>query len=109
MIKIKPQYILLYFIGIFLLIFGNRDFIEKIQANEDEKIKQKKSAELAENERNRKFETQKLSYDSIAKRLVNKNISFQTVIVQANFNAQKSANKVTKIETNDDENASDSL
>ncbi|WP_312076803.1 hypothetical protein [Chryseobacterium sp.] len=50
-----------------------------------------------------------MTYDSIAKRLVNKNISFQTVVVQANFNAKKSANKVTKIETNDDENASDSL
>lgn len=109
MIKTKPEYILLYLIGFFLLIFGNRQFWQKIQEEEKTKIKQKKIAEQAEIEFKKPFEVQELTYDSIHKKWENNHINFQRVVVPLNFNARTTASRTTKTETNDDENASDSL
>ena len=112
MIKIKPHYIFLYAIGAFLLLFGQRDFWEGILEEQKQKEIAKKQSEEAKIASEKKFEVQNLSYDSITKTWKNAGHYFQTIHVgNVNFKAIKASQKSSKtvIETNDDENASDSL
>lgn len=109
MIKIKAKHILLYAIGITLLIFGQRNFWEDIKKEERQKEAAKKAMKEAEIASSKEFEVQTLVYDSIHKTWQNKDIYFQTLHVgNINFKALKRFNKTT-VETNDDENASDSF
>ncbi len=109
MIKIKPQYILLYSVGIVLLVFGNRQFWEKFQEEEKKKLLEEKMVQEAKIESFKPFETQNLLFDEKNKVWKNNHISFHTIHVgKVNFPALKLEGSVKK-ETNDDENASDSL
>ena len=112
MIKVKPAYILLYFIGAALLIFGNRQFWEKLQEENKKKKEEEKQSEIAKVVSNEPFEVQDLTYDSIHKVWKNNHISFHSIYltnVQFKRPATKANNKTMETETNDDEYASDSL
>lgn len=102
--KFKPVFLYLLAIGFFL--FGNREFWDKyLQSKEDEKEK----VLLAEVNKGveKRFETQKLQYDPVSKKWINPNFYFQVInIGKINFKAIKK-NKTT-VETDTDENASDS-
>lgn len=109
MIKIKAKYIVLYATGIILLIFGQRNFWEKIQQAQKESEAAKKRSEEAFIASNKKFEIQELTYDSTKNLWKNKYPYFQILQVgNVNFKALTKSEK-TSIETNDDENASESL
>lgn len=109
MMRIKGKHILLYVIGITLLIFGQRSFWEDFKEESKGKESAKKMADEAQLVSDKKFEVQTLEYDSIQKSWKNKATYFQTLHVgNVNFKALKRFNKTT-VETNDDENASDSF
>lgn len=111
MIKIKAHYILLYTIGALLLLFGQRDFWEGLLEEQKQKEFAKKQSEEAKVASEKKFEVQNLVYDSVGKTWKNEGLYFQTIHVgNVNFKALTSAQKKSKtvVETNDDENASDS-
>lgn len=109
MIKIKSKYILLYLIGTSLLVFGNRQFWEKFQEEEKKKLEEEKLAKQAKVESYRKFETQNLIFDKKNKVWKNNHISFNTISVgKVSFPPIPKEGSVKK-ETNDDENASESL
>lgn len=111
MIKKNPQHFLLYLMGIILLIFGNRQFWEKIRAEEEKKEQDSKRLEMAAVESLKKFEVQKLAFDQVKKKWNNKHVSFQIIHLDGisfeRANSPKAG--IIKVETNDDENASDSL
>lgn len=109
MIKIKIKHILLYAIGILLLIFGQRHFWEDILQTVKQKESAKKMAEEARVASEKAFEVQQLTYDSSLHIWKNMNPYFQTLhIGKINFKALPQGKKST-VETNDDENASDSI
>lgn len=109
MIKVKAKYIVLYTIGITLLIFGQRDFWEKIQEASKQKEISRKQTEEAQMASNKKFEIQELTYDSVRNKWINQHVYFQTQNMgNVNFKLLKRSANI-KIETNDDENASDSF
>lgn len=109
MIKIKAKHIILYAIGSLLLIFGQRSFWEGVKKEEKQRGATAKAMKEAEIAVNKKFEVQTLIYDSIQDNWYNKDIYFQTLHVgNVNFKALKRFNK-TVVETNDDEDASDSF
>ncbi|MCC9167732.1 hypothetical protein [Pontibacter harenae] len=109
MIILKAKYIVLYAIGIILLIFGQRNFWEELQEASEQNEAKKKMLEEAFIASNRKFEVQELVYDSTKNLWKNKYPYFQTIQVgNVNFKALKRSKKTT-IETNDDENASESF
>lgn len=105
---INLKHLLLYVIAIILFIFGNSSFLEKIKKEKEENKKSLKiKAEVAEIS-SRKFEVQPLTFDSIDNRWKNESIYFQTVhLGKVDFKSTPTVNK-TIIETNDDENASES-
>lgn len=103
----KPKHIFLYLLGIGLLLFGNRDLWDKLKIAR-EKEKQQKALAEANKDVEKRFETQRLQYDSVAKTWKNPNYYFQTVhLGNVNFKALKQKGRST-VESNDDENASDS-
>lgn len=108
MTNINFKHLLLYLITIVFFIFGNSSFLEKIKKEKDENKKaQKLKAEMAEIS-SRKFEVQPLFFDSIDNRWKNKSVYFQTIhLGKIELKSPKTINK-TIIETNDDENASES-
>ncbi|SFJ18557.1 hypothetical protein [Myroides guanonis] len=109
MVRIKTKHIFLYVIGITLLIFGQRSFWEDFKVASKQKETAKKIADEALLASEKGFEVQTLEYDSIQKSWKNKATYFQTLHVgNVNFKALKRFNK-TFVETNDDENASDSF
>lgn len=102
----KPKPIFLYLIGIGLLLFGNRDFWDELQESWKEEKKLKETLEVNKNVENG-FETQKLEYDSVSKKWSNPNYYFQVINAgNPNFKALKKGK--TTIETDTDEDASDS-
>lgn len=109
MVRIKTKHIFLYVIGITLLIFGQRSFWEDFKVASKQKEAAKKMANEALLASEKGFEVQTLEYDSIQKSWKNKATYFQILHVgNVNFKALKRFNK-TFVETNDDENASDSF
>ncbi len=110
MIKTKGTHILLYFIGIILLIFGQRSFWEELQLAQKQKELNKKKSQEALLAANKKFEVQELTFDSSERRLKNNDIYFQTVhLGTVNFKALKKPVSSSQVETNDEEYASDSF
>lgn len=119
MVKINAKHILLYVIGVALFLFGYPSFWTKIkESNEKEKLAQKLRDE-AMAESTKGFDTQTLTFDSIANKWENKSVYFQTIYLgKIDFKSLQSASKQTSIassiskkvtvETNDDENASES-
>ncbi|MFD2940243.1 hypothetical protein [Flavobacterium notoginsengisoli] len=106
MIKIKTKYIALYILGILLLIFGQRNFWESLLKEAEDKKEALKLRKEAQEAFSQKFEIQKLQYDSVKRIWKNNSLYFQTIHTGSiNFKALK--NK-TVVETNDDENASES-
>jgi hypothetical protein len=102
----KLKSILLFLLAIALFLFGNREFWEKyIKSKEDEK--EAKLLLAANTDVEKRFEIQKLKYDSVSRKWSNPNFYFQVINVgKINFKALKK-NKTT-IETDTDENASES-
>lgn len=108
MIKIKTKYIALYVLGILLLIFGQRSFWESLLKEAEDKKEALKLRKEAEDASSKKFEVQKLEYDSVKGKWKNNTLYFQTIHTGSiNFKALKNKTK-TVVETNDDENASES-
>lgn len=109
MIKVKTKHIVLYAVGIILLIFGQRSFWDGIQETTKQKEAGRKMAEESRKASSKAFEVQELVYDPAHNAWKNNNPYFQTLHVgSVNFKALKKGGN-TSIETNDDENASDSF
>lgn len=104
--KFKPLF--LYIIGVVLLVFGNRELWDELQEARELKEKQQALAEANNKVKKEIFETQKLQYDSINKKWNNPEYYFQVINAGSpNFKALKKKGN-TKVETNTDEDASDS-
>ncbi len=104
----KPKHLFLYLLGIALLLFGNRDLWDELQESWEKEKKQKALVE-ANKDVEKRFETQRLQYDSISKTWKNPTYYFQIVnLGNLNFKALKKKGRTT-VEIDDDENASDSL
>lgn len=99
--------IILYIVGIFLLIFGNRDLWDELQEQREEEKKARRAQAEAGEHLKKEFEIQALEYDSINKKWTNPHVYFQLVNASyINFHAA-GKEKSTTIETDDDEDASD--
>lgn len=110
MIKKKPQFFVLYFVGIVLLLFGQRSFWEKYKESQKQVKQAKEQQREIEITSNKPFQTQQVTYDSIKGKWKNEHLYFQTIHVgNINFKALKNKGTKTTIEHNDDENASDSF
>ncbi|GLB50427.1 hypothetical protein [Neptunitalea lumnitzerae] len=102
----KLKYILLYIIGLGLLVFGNRNFWDELQeSRKKEKLEDEKKH--VNDGIAKRFETQRLEYDAATGKWKNPNYYFK-VINLGNFNFKTLNKGKTTVETNDDENASDS-
>lgn len=109
MIKVNTRHIILYLTGIVLLIFGYPGFWDKITEANQKKNQAIRIRHEAKEASSKPFEVQQLELDTVSNTWKNKHLYFQTVHVgQINFKAVRIAKKST-IETNDDENASDSF
>ncbi len=103
--KIKAFF--LYGIGIALLIFGNRELWDKLKAEKEEKQQRQALADANEKVKLESFEVQKLEYDSVSGQWKNPDYYFQVINAgNPNFKALKKGS--VKVESNTDENASDS-
>jgi hypothetical protein len=109
MIKIAPRHILLYLTGSVLILFGNREYWEKLKNEERRNVRKKRIEELSSIESSKAFEIQKITFDSVKKEWINKHISFQTIVIPSDFKATNKVEKITSIETDREENASDSF
>lgn len=110
MINRKTQSFVLYFVGVVLLLFGQRSFWEKYKDAQRQIAQEKIQQSEVEKVSNKPFETQKVEYDSITNTWKNEHRYFQTVHVgNVNFKALNKKGIKTTIEDNDDENASDSF
>lgn len=110
MINRKPQSFVLYFVGIVLLLFGQRSFWEKYKEGQKQVELQKKQQEEAALASSKPFEIQEIAYDSIKQKWKNDHVYFQTIHVgNVNFKALKINKIKTNIESHDEENASDSF
>ncbi|MFZ4861714.1 hypothetical protein ACL9RF_05965 [Sphingobacterium sp. Mn56C] len=108
MVKIKGQSLVLYTIGLLLLLFGQRNFWEKLQENFTEKEAEKKQLAAAKAAREQKFEVQELQYNTKTETWENPNLYFQRITVgKVNYKPLQAAIKTT-VEYNDEENASES-
>ncbi len=102
----KKKSIALYLIGIFLLLIGNRKVWDELCALKKEKERLRKQAKVNDGIEKR-FEIQKLEYDSINKRLNNPALYFQ-LIALGKPDFKSSSKAITRIEKDDDEYATDS-
>lgn len=103
----KLRSIILYIVGIFLLIFGNRDLWDELQEQKEEEKKARKTLAETGKHLKKEFEIQTLEYDSVNKKWTNPHVYFQLVNAgYINFNTADKE-KSTTIETDDDEDASD--
>ncbi|UII25955.1 hypothetical protein LVD15_22040 [Fulvivirga maritima] len=103
----KAKHIFFYLLGIGLLIFGNRDLWDELQEARELEKKQKALAE-ANKDVGENFETQKLQYDSANHTWKNDAYYFQIVnLGNVNYKALRKKGR-THVETDDDENVSDS-
>lgn len=110
MIKVNARHIALYLIGIVLLVFGYPNFLDKITEAGRMKEEANRIRKEAEEASSKPFEVQELVYDPNSDTWKNENYYFQTIHVgQVNFKALLTVKKRNAIETNDDENASDSF
>ncbi|KZE73362.1 hypothetical protein AV926_18435 [Myroides marinus] len=109
MVRIRTKQIILYLIGVLLLVFGYPDFWNKVIDYHRLKEEIKRSTQEAEEAISQPFEVQELVYDSNSKRWKNKQHYFQVIhLGKVNFKSKQKVN-INTIETNDDENASDSF
>lgn len=109
MIKVNARHIIFYIIGIVLLFFGYPGFWDEIKENNRKKEEAKKMQQEVDIASSKAFEVQELILDPLTDTWKNDQHYFQTINVgKINFKALQKAKK-TMIETNDDENASDSF
>ncbi|MCL8001048.1 hypothetical protein M8994_22915, partial [Brucella sp. 21LCYQ03] len=102
-------HIMLYLIGFFLLVFGHPNFWDKITEADRKKRETKRIQQEAAVASAKPFEVQELVFDTASNTWKNKLPYFQTIHVgQVNLKAFRNSGSTT-VETNDDENASDSL
>ncbi|GFD75993.1 hypothetical protein [Tenacibaculum mesophilum] len=101
------KHIILYLLGISLLLFGNRNLWDKWQESR-EKYKREKALATVNDNVEKRFETQKITYDTITKTWKNSNFYFQTInLGNVNFKTLRKKGRTT-IELDGDENASSS-
>ncbi len=102
----KKRGILIYLVSVILFLVGNRDLWDELCDLARHKEALKKQAKINDDIEKR-FEVQKLQLDTITNKLKNPAFYFQLIgIGNVNFKAGKKV--VTKVEHDDDENASDS-
>ena len=105
----KLQSIVLYLSGIGMLIFGNRDFLDKIKAQKAQEKEAENLKSESKKESEKKFETQVLSFDAKTSTWRNPNIYFQIINAgNPNFKALKSVQNDKKNDDDKTERASDS-
>jgi|GEM_PF-1285113 len=111
----KFKSILLYTSSILLFLFGNREFWKDIQNEQEKDEKKQKAIEEAKHNLEDRFEVQSVVFDPSQRKLVNKDPYFQLIKVSGiasiptdKISVPETASSTVKIETNDDENASDS-
>lgn len=110
MIKFKFRYVALYATGVCFLVFGNRDLWAKILEENSQKEANKKQAEEGALLSSRPFEVQELKFDPAAGTWANPHHYIQTVHVgRVNFKALRPKGGNSTVESNDDENASDTF
>ncbi|WP_437919996.1 hypothetical protein [Sphingobacterium sp. LRF_L2] len=108
MVKIKSRDILLYSVGVALLLFGNRQYWEKFLAEQKKKSDKAAAAVEAQAEFQKEFEVQELRYDSVKNTWKNEYVNFQTISIGTSNVNRPERKYTTTVETNDDEQASDS-
>lgn len=95
--------IILYFFGLFLLLFGNRKYLEEARAS------LKKDNPNINEDIEQRFGKQKLTYDTIQNKLSNPTLYFQTIRADVSTIGMKSNKKdAENIESAGSENASGS-
>ncbi len=110
MIRFRLRYVVLYTTGIALLVFGNRGLWERLQEENRQAETNRKLAEQARILSSRPFEVQALTRDPVTNALKNNHPYIQTVHVgRVNFKALRPKLGGASVETNDDENASDTF
>ena len=110
MINRKTQSFVLYFVGVVLLLFGQRSFWEKYKETQKQIQQEKRQQREVELASNKPFEIQEVTYDSLHKKWKNEHHYFQTVSIgKVNFKARSKKEIKTTIEQHDEENASDSF
>lgn len=102
----KIKQLLLYFLGIVLLVFGNRDLWDELKDFYQEKERKKKLLHVNDAVVDR-FETQTLAYDPVSKRLKNPSHYFQ-LIGLGNINFKATRKGTSRIESDNDEDATSS-
>lgn len=101
----KAKSLLLYFLGIGLLLFGNRELWDKIQLDREEEKQRQTLADEAEKVKSETFKIEKIQFDSISKTWKNPEFYFQVINAGSpNFKALRKG--VTKTETTTSEDAS---
>ena len=106
--KISVKHLFLYIIAIVLFVFGNSSFLQKIKAEREKEKEEQKTKAYIENISSKEFEVQPLVFDSINQKWKNESTYFQTMYLgKVDF---KNTPKIKRsvVETNDDENASES-
>lgn len=100
----------LYIVGAALLLFGQRDLWTKLKEERNKEKQDLKLAKQAQEEAQREFEVQKLKFDSTTRNWVNPTPYFQLVNASyINFDVlRKKSLGQTRIESGNEENASDS-
>jgi len=110
MINRKTQSFVLYFVGVVLLLFGQRSFWERYKETQRQMQQEKRQQREAEITSKKSFEIQEITYDSLTEKWKNEYFYFQTVHVgNVNFKARNKREIKTTIEESDEENASDSF
>ena len=103
----KKKYIFLYLLGVLFLIFGNRNLWNEWQDSREDALKLKALAG-ANKDVMKKFEVQKLKFDSVKKKWINPNYYFQVVnLGSLNFKAIRRGH--SSVERDHNEDASESL
>lgn len=110
MIQFRLKYVVLYATGIVLLVSGNRGLWEKLREENRRAEADRKLAEEARVLSSRPFEVQELTKDPKTNAWTNAHHYIQTVHVgRVNFKALRPRLGNSSVETNDDENASDTF
>lgn len=108
MVRVGARSITLFASAVLFLIFGNRDLWRKLEEAGRQREASRRMAEEARIASSKPFEVQELHFDPASAGWKNPHAYFQPVHV-GNVNFKALRPKSTGVETNDDENASDTF